>query len=1373
MKRTPAQNPILVSELKPARRLRPWLKQMTTVGLAAAALLLAASSPAALLTWDAGNTNNGATIDTASGSWNTDTTTNLNWNNGSSNVSWTQTSTVLPLNSATFSGPDAAAGTYQIALDGSQVAINSLTVNANGYLFSGFPLYFTNGILSVSNGVSVTFSNNLTGPNAVYNWRLGSGGAPATMSVLGNISGAQFSVGSTNGSTLWVAGNVSGGVFTINANVNQTNGTWANGTTWQVGRAGVSTQPDAGKAAFPGVYTMDGDTAILNLSQQMMISRNGGTGKVIIKKGTVNLNAVGVNATVEVLKEGNALGQGFFIMEGGTMTVGSASGAGVIGLAKSGSGTNSQAVFSQSGGTIKAWGGVSIGAATGTFNSSSLSAFTNSGGFLYIGNVGGVGITRYALAPATNSFVLSGGTIGALQSWISAMPMTLDTLNGNITFRCADEGSSPFNISLSGALTGPGGLYKTGGGTLTLSGTNNYAGSTVVSNGVLKIVPSVSPTNGPLTLDGSAGSPALSVAPASAGQFMTINGDLTYAAGSVTNDFNYGALQPSPLVAPIRVANNVACTVTPEFSVVGSAIPVGTYPLIKYGGTVSGTLPASPTVLPAATSGYLTNLIATKTIALVVTASPVSASLTWRVGSGDWGLIPALNWTVFGGPVNYTEPNAVQLDDTATGPFPVTVSNVSVVSPSSITVLGTNVWTISGNGGSIAGSAALTKAGSSTLTLSGTNTYSGGTTVSGGQLNINNGGSSTNDSAIGTGPLTLGLNAKVDNTSGQGVTLQPTIPQTWQDDWTYVGSTNLNTGAGAITLGNSVVVLTVSNSQLEVGGPISDGGNVYKLEKAGNGTLTLGADSTFTGGMQLNAGLLQLKTANGLGNGSLTFGGSAAMDNLSGADMAVTGITGITLPGSATVSYVGTSNSLDLGIVAAVLSGGPPLVINVANNALTFSGNFTSGNSIITKTGQGRLVLAGSGVSQFVGTVNEGELVLAHDLNSAIGTGDSGNGILVQSNAVVKLAGTLANQIPNAVDTRLSSGGVFDMNGNAEAIRTLAMTNGVLRNGLAASTATLTTANAVMLVGTNNLFDVPAADASLDLSGPVTGAGSLVKSGLGIVNLLGTNSYTGNTTVSNGTLTLNAPFLDAASTVTVCTNALPATNGVLNLNFTGSETNTVAALILGGVTKPDGIYNATTDPLYLAGLGSLKVVTPSLVSTNADLIALVLTPAGALTPAFSSNVLSYTATNAYGATPTVTVTNADLTATNHLIYGGATNLLVSGVPSSSLTLTLGVVNPVVVRVTAQDGVTVKTYTVNVTMLPSLTPPTLTNAVSGGTLTLSWPADHLGYSLQAQTNSRSVGLTANWVTLPGSQSVTTTNLPIDTANPTVFYRLVYP
>lgn len=73
------------------------------------------------------------------------------------------------------------------------------------------------------------------------------------------------------------------------------------------------------------------------------------------------------------------------------------------------------------------------------------------------------------------------------------------------------------------------------------------------------------------------------------------------------------------------------------------------------------------------------------------------------------------------------------------------------------------------------------------------------------------------------------------------------------------------------------------------------------------------------------------------------------------------------------------------------------------------------------------------------------------------------------------------------------------------------------------------------------------------------------------------------------------------------------------------------------------------------------------------------------------------------------------------------------------------------------------------------PGTLQATVSGNTLALSWPTN-LGWILQRQTNTLNVGLVAHtnaWFSLPGSELVTTTNLPMDKANPTVFYRLIYP
>jgi hypothetical protein len=69
------------------------------------------------------------------------------------------------------------------------------------------------------------------------------------------------------------------------------------------------------------------------------------------------------------------------------------------------------------------------------------------------------------------------------------------------------------------------------------------------------------------------------------------------------------------------------------------------------------------------------------------------------------------------------------------------------------------------------------------------------------------------------------------------------------------------------------------------------------------------------------------------------------------------------------------------------------------------------------------------------------------------------------------------------------------------------------------------------------------------------------------------------------------------------------------------------------------------------------------------------------------------------------------------------------------------------------------------------PASLTNNYSGGALSLSWPAGQ-GWRLQAQTNSLSTGLKTNWVYVTDG-SVSSTNIPVNSANPTVFYRLTYP
>ena len=72
------------------------------------------------------------------------------------------------------------------------------------------------------------------------------------------------------------------------------------------------------------------------------------------------------------------------------------------------------------------------------------------------------------------------------------------------------------------------------------------------------------------------------------------------------------------------------------------------------------------------------------------------------------------------------------------------------------------------------------------------------------------------------------------------------------------------------------------------------------------------------------------------------------------------------------------------------------------------------------------------------------------------------------------------------------------------------------------------------------------------------------------------------------------------------------------------------------------------------------------------------------------------------------------------------------------------------------------------------PTNITTSVTGTDLTLSWPESHKGWTLQTQTNSRSVGLTTNgWFDVSGSDATNSVTVPLNKVDPTVFYRLRLP
>jgi hypothetical protein len=74
--------------------------------------------------------------------------------------------------------------------------------------------------------------------------------------------------------------------------------------------------------------------------------------------------------------------------------------------------------------------------------------------------------------------------------------------------------------------------------------------------------------------------------------------------------------------------------------------------------------------------------------------------------------------------------------------------------------------------------------------------------------------------------------------------------------------------------------------------------------------------------------------------------------------------------------------------------------------------------------------------------------------------------------------------------------------------------------------------------------------------------------------------------------------------------------------------------------------------------------------------------------------------------------------------------------------------------------------------PATNPTNITAVLSNNTLCISWPSDHIGWTLQAQTNLLTTGLSTNWTTVVNSTTTNLVNFPVSLTNPTMFFRLKY-
>ncbi len=260
--------------------------------------------------------------------------------------------------------------------------------------------------------------------------------------------------------------------------------------------------------------------------------------------------------------------------------------------------------------------------------------------------------------------------------------------------------------------------------------------------------------------------------------------------------------------------------------------------------------------------------------------------------------------------------------------------------------------------------------------------------------------------------------------------------------------------------------------------------------------------------------------------------------------------------------------------------------------------------------------------------------------------------------------------------------------------------------------------------------------------------GGLVKLGVGRLTLSGASTYTGGTTISNGTLALtNSGAIASSASINVQSGATFNVTAVSG-GFTLAANQTLKGN--GTVTGPVTI-NGTLSPG--ASIGTLTSI--------------------------SNLVLNASSTNTFevdGSTPTndVIVLGAAVT------YGGVLNIVPTGTFTAGQTFTLfsgaGATNVsnFASLVGSPGSGKVFSFTNGVLTVVSTGPSgpaLLTNSVSGGVLSLAWPAGQ-GWRLQSQTNALTVGLGTNWVEAANS-SVSSTNLTIDSTLPTMFYRLVYP
>lgn len=646
----------------------------------------------------------------------------------------------------------------------------------------------------------------------------------------------------------------------------------------------------------------------------------------------------------------------------------------------------------------------------------------------------------------------------------------------------------------------------------------------------------------------------------------------------------------------------------------------------------------------------------------------------------------------------------------------------------------------------------VVKTGTGTQAFTGANTHSGGTTVRAGRLLFNQasalgvGAVFLGDAGTGTNQVQLLANGAVTITNPILVSSNAAGNVILGSDNFSASSVNLQYG-GPLTLQRDVALQAGSDDRTTFANRITGTGNVTIFSPLAARRVVLsrptGLANDFVGDLTVGTNAwLQLGVSDNLGNRVvpdtanvlLSPGSRLRLAPIGSGDGETVGALVSLLPSAGIIEmFTGTAFTLSFGGGdASGFHNGP--IVN------------TAGTLALTKIGTGTQTLAGGNSFGGACNVTAGTLVAA----SANALGTSAQGTFVSAGATLALSN---NVVINTEALTLLGSGVA----GSGALRNDAGTNtynGPITCGSPVSFGA--SSDGLILGGTVNTAGqtvnfATAADAWITVVNPLAGNGGLVKTGPGTLNLNAANTHTGGTLVNGGTLSLgaggrlnNTPSLTLAAGATLDASAIAG----------GWVLSPAQTLLGGGTVVGPAQLNGTVRPG--TAIGTLTFTANTVL---AGTTALELSKTGV---ALTNDVLVCGGTLTFGGQLVVThLGPTDLAAGDSFQVFHAADFAASAFATISL--------PALPGDLLWDTSTLGT---DGTLRVAPAAPPLAVQSDPGSLTLSWPTNYVGYTLQGQTNAPGQGLEGQWAPVPGVSNNTFT-LPLDPTAGSMFFRLIKP